>query len=272
MTSTKPKQKSRLDELLVSLGYFDNVKQSQAYVMAGKVLVNGAVCAKPGTQVRHDAEVAVRGVRLRYASRGGYKLEKALAVFPVTVKDKVALDAGAAAGGFSDCLLQHGARLVYAVDVGYGQLKGRLAADLRVVNRERTNISDVKIEELDPPIDLCVADLSYLSLAKAVPILRGLFRGPYEIICLVKPLFEGLPQDSKADPAALRQALVNLFLELLGQGVGVVDVTSSPVLGSRESVEFLALLRPEGGEPDAGRLAEKAIRSLESEPPAPLIQ
>lgn len=268
MSSTKRKQKGRLDELLLSLGYFDDLKQAQAGVMAGKVVVDGALCTKPGTQVRHDARVAVRGVHLRYASRGGYKLEKALAVFPVSVKDKVVLDAGAASGGFTDCLLQHGAKLVYAVDVGYGQLKGRLAADPRVVNWERTNISDVEVEDLNPPVELCVADLSYLSLLKAVPILKSLLKGPYELICLVKPLFEGLAQEQKAEPAAIREVLVKLFQELRRQGVAVLDVTVSPILGSRESVEFLILLRNEERELDAEALVDKALRSFEAEPPA----
>lgn len=268
MDSTKYKQKSRLDELLLHLGYFDELKEAQAQIMLGHVSVGGVVCTKPGMQVKANAQVAVRGLQLRYASRGGYKLEKALAVFPVTAEGKVVLDAGAASGGFTDCLLQHGARLVYAVDVGYGQLRGRLAADPRVVNRERTNISDVRLEDLDPPIDLCVADLSYLSLVKAVPILRALFRGPYEIICLVKPLFEGLAQDQKAEPEAIRKVLVRLFQSLQEQGAMVLDVTSSPILGSRESVEFLILLRQEEGDtPDANELADKAIRLLETEPP-----
>lgn len=267
MSLAKQKEKSRLDELLVSLGYFDDLRHSQASIMTGKVLLNGEVCTKPGVRVKAEAEIAVRGVVLRYASRGGYKLEKALAVFPVNVKDRVVLDAGAASGGFTDCLLQHGAKRVYAVDVGFGQLRGRLAADSRVINWERTNISDLKIEDLDPAIDLCVADLSFLSLIKAVPILRALFRGQYEMICLVKPLFEHLPQHLKADQVAIRETLESFFVELLAQGVGVADVTSSPILGTRESVEFLVLLRLVQQEETPAELADKALQALIDDPP-----
>jgi 23S rRNA (cytidine1920-2'-O)/16S rRNA (cytidine1409-2'-O)-methyltransferase len=268
MKATSHKPKSRLDQLLLDRGYFEDLKQAQANVMAGKVVVNGVVCSKPGMLMKSDAQITVRGVRLRYASRGGFKLEKALARFPLSVRGKVAFDAGAASGGFTDCLLKHGARLVYAVDVGYGQLKGRLAVDPRVVNWEKKNIGEVKKEELLVPIETCVADLSYLSLVKAVPILKSLFEGPYEITCLVKPLFEHLAQDQKSDPSAIKKVLEELFLTLQVQESEVVDVTVSPIFGSRESVEFLILLRPEGRNLDAATLAEKALQSWESEPPA----
>jgi 23S rRNA (cytidine1920-2'-O)/16S rRNA (cytidine1409-2'-O)-methyltransferase len=261
------KLKSRLDQLLVDRGDFDDLKQAQANVMAGKVLVDGGVCSKPGTMIKFDSQITVRGGQLRYASRGGFKLEKALRCFPLTVKDKVGFDAGAASGGFTDCLLQHGARLVYAVDVGYGQLKGRLAVDPRVVNWERKNIGEVDKKDLVVPIDTCVADLSYLSLVKAVPILKSFFDGDYEIICLVKPLFEGLAQDRKSDPAAIKEVLKELFLTLQAQGSEIVDVTISPIFGSRETVEFLILLRPEGRNPDADTLANKAIQLWEVKPP-----
>jgi 23S rRNA (cytidine1920-2'-O)/16S rRNA (cytidine1409-2'-O)-methyltransferase len=268
MDSKKPKLKTRLDELLLRLGYFRDLKEAQASVMAGRVLVNNTVCSKPGTQIKPDAIVTLRGVNLRYASRSGYKLERALSVFPVTVSGKVVLDAGAACGGFTDCLLQHEAKLIYAVDVGYGQLRGRLATDPRVVNWERTNIGDLRVEDLDPPIEMCVVDLSYLSLIKALPGLVSLFRTPYEIICLVKPLFEGLAQNRKSDTAALGEVLARLFQKLQGMGFRIVDVTPSPVLGTRESVEFLILLRPGGDYANANQLAAKAIHLYESAAPS----
>jgi 23S rRNA (cytidine1920-2'-O)/16S rRNA (cytidine1409-2'-O)-methyltransferase len=268
MLSRNDKRKRRLDELLVSLGYFDDLKQAQALVMAGKVIVDGVVSTKPGVRVKQNAQISVRGVQLRFASRGGYKLEKALNLFRVTVKDKVVLDAGAASGGFTDCLLQYHAKMVYAVDVGYGQLRGRLAAHSQVHNWERTNISDLKLEDLNPPIELCVADLSYLSLAKAVPALRALFQSPYEIICLVKPLFEGLQQGLQREPEAIPMVLLRLFHNLREQGTPAVNVTSSPILGSRKSIEFLILLSQlqTGAEP--GELVEIAMRALETEPPS----
>lgn len=268
----KATAKQRLDDYLIGNGYFDDLKQAQAWIMSGKVLVNGAVCTQAGTAIR-DAEVALRGTVSRYASRGGYKLEKALRALELDVRDKVVLDAGAASGGFTDCLIQHGARLVYAVDVGYGQIKGRLAADGRVRNLERVNISDVRREQLDPPIDLCVADLSFLSLTAAVPILRSLFppERPFRLIALVKPLFEGLTPEQRGEPAALRVVLTDFFGKLLAADEPLAGVTVSPILGSRETVEFLMLL--DESRPNVGALTmvEQAMRSLSDEPPVAVL-
>src|SRR5262245_18281216 len=125
-------RKLRVDALLVEHGYFEDLKTAQGFVLAGKIVVDGHVCSKPGTMVREDAKIFVRGVVLKFASRGGYKLEAALDRFGIDVTGKVALDAGASTGGFTDCLLQRGAARVYSVDVGFGQLRGKLAADPRV--------------------------------------------------------------------------------------------------------------------------------------------
>jgi 23S rRNA (cytidine1920-2'-O)/16S rRNA (cytidine1409-2'-O)-methyltransferase len=250
----------RLDDLLMDRRHFADVRSAQAHVMAGKVLVDGAVCDKPGTRVK-----SIRRPQLRYVSRGGYKLEAALRSFAFSVVDKIVLDAGAASGGFTDCLLQHGAKLVYALDAGYGQLKGRLAANPRVINWERTNISDVGVEDFVPALDLCVVDLSYLSLVKAVPILKSLFRGPYQMICLVKPLYEGLDQKLKADPRAIRCVLEKVLTELSHRGTHVANVIVSPIFGSRDSVEFLILLKPGGKNLNVGVLANSALQDLENQ-------
>src|SRR5215470_11165175 len=150
LQGTRPGQKLPLATLLVERGLFENIDEAQRWVMAGKVLVNDQLLDKPGMTVPSDAILRVRG-RSRYASRGGYKLEAALAHFAVDVKGRVALDCGASSGGFTDCLLQHGAALVYAVEAGHGQLTGRLRADPRVRNLERTNLSDLHANLLDPP-------------------------------------------------------------------------------------------------------------------------
>src|SRR5438552_10339941 len=145
MTKKKTK-KSRLDELLLARGLFDDLQKARGWILSGNVLVRGAPATKAGEQFPEDVELALRGHVSKYASRGGLKLEAALSRFPVSVEGKVVLDAGASTGGFSDCLLQHGAARVYSVDVGYGQLRGSVAANKRVVNMERTNISDLTLD------------------------------------------------------------------------------------------------------------------------------
>jgi 23S rRNA (cytidine1920-2'-O)/16S rRNA (cytidine1409-2'-O)-methyltransferase len=157
--------------------------------MAGAVLVDGQRVDKPGTAVAETAELQVRNLR-QYASRGGLKLAAALSHFDVAVTGRVALDCGASAGGFTDCLLQHGASLVYAVEVGYGQLVGRLRVDPRVRNMERTNLGDLTPALLDPQPTLVTLDLSYLSLTAAIPLACRLLAVPGEMLVLFKPLFE----------------------------------------------------------------------------------
>lgn len=184
-----PIHRAPLATLLVERGLFTSLEEAQRWVMAGHVLVNEHRLDKPGMLVPRDAILRVRG-RSRYASRAGYKLEAALEHFAVEVTEHVALDCGASTGGFTDCLLQHGAALVYAVEVGYGQLVGRLRADCRVRNLERTNLSDLTLPKLQPPPSLVTLDLSYLSLTTALPIAATLLAPHGQILTLVKPLFE----------------------------------------------------------------------------------
>ncbi|GAC1404233.1 MAG: TlyA family rRNA (cytidine-2'-O)-methyltransferase [Chloroflexota bacterium] len=208
-------RKRPLAALLVEQGLFATEDEVRRWVMAGQVLVDGQRVDKPGTPVDHDAALGVRG-RHRYVSRGGYKLAAALVHFAVSPAGRVALDSGASTGGFTDCLLQHGAALVYAVEVGYGQLAGRLRADQRVVNKERTNLGDLDRTRLQPAPTLIALDLSYLSLTAALPLAAALLDAPGDVLALVKPLFE--VQDANAgrtgqiaDPslivAALRRVL-----------------------------------------------------------------
>jgi 23S rRNA (cytidine1920-2'-O)/16S rRNA (cytidine1409-2'-O)-methyltransferase len=208
-------RKRPLATLLAERGIFDTEDEARRWVMSGKVLVNGQRIDKPGMLVPGDAVLDVQG-RRRYASRGGYKLEAALAHFHVTAAGRVALDSGASTGGFTDCLLQHGAALVYAVEVGYGQLVGRLRADPRVRNLERTNLSDLAPAALDPPPTLITLDLSYLSLTRALPIAAHLLEPEGEVLALLKPLFEvdsatarrtGHIEDPALLVAALQQVL-----------------------------------------------------------------
>jgi 23S rRNA (cytidine1920-2'-O)/16S rRNA (cytidine1409-2'-O)-methyltransferase len=207
----RSRQKVPITALLVEHGLFESLDEARRWVMTGNVLVNDHRLDKPGMLVPRDATLRILG-RSRYASRAGYKLEAALEHFAVEVVGRVVLDCGASTGGFTDCLLQHGAALVYAVDVGYGQLIGRLRVDPRVRNLEQTNLSDLTSTMLTSLPTLITLDLSYLSLTKALPIATSLLASEGQILALVKPLFE--VESSKArragcidDPALLVAAL-----------------------------------------------------------------
>ncbi len=219
-------RKCQLDALLAERGIFESAKEARPWIMTGQVLVNEQLIDKPGMLVARDAVLRVRG-RHRYVSRGGYKLEAAIERFRVNVAGCVALDCGASTGGFTDCLLQHGARLVYAVEVGYGQLVGSLRADARVRNLERTNLSDLVSSDLDLPPSLVTLDLSYLSLTKALPVAAALVEPEGYVLALLKPLFEVESPEARRsgqidDPALLVMALRRV-LEA-GTGTGLVPL------------------------------------------------
>lgn len=243
---TKKKQSQRklpLAALLVEQGFFEQIDEARRWIMAGKVLVNNQLLDKPGMLVARGAQVRVRG-RTRYASRGGYKLEAALAHFAVEVAGQVALDCGACTGGFTDCLLQHGAALVYAVEVGHGQLIERLRADTRVRSMERTNLSDLTPAMLDPAPTLITLDLSYLSLTRALPIVAPLLAPEGNILALVKPLFEVENSEARRtgrieEPALLVEALQHVLKAGNACGLsaqGIVKLALQPRHGVHEYV------------------------------------
>jgi 23S rRNA (cytidine1920-2'-O)/16S rRNA (cytidine1409-2'-O)-methyltransferase len=265
------KKRTRLDDLLIELGYFADLRTARGWIMAGKVVVDEKTTTAIGLMVAETAQIHLRGLPLKYASRGGYKLAHALATFGVAVRDKVALDAGASTGGFTDCLLQAGAARVYAVDVGHGQFRASLAADPRVRAMERTNISDVRIADLEPPIELAVTDLSYLTLSVALGEIRSLFRDPgqFEIIALIKPLYEELRQEDVTNLNAIEPVLRTLFERLSDQGIQVQGTCVSPLLGGRGAIEFLGRFRTSPGlAPDVA--ARLAIEDARSSPPVDL--
>lgn len=182
--------KTRLDVLLTERGLAESRQKAQAVIMAGHVFVAGQRVDKPGTAVLSDAPIEVRGHTLPYVSRGGLKLEKAMKTFPITLTDKICADIGASTGGFTDCMLQNGARKVYSVDVGYGQLDWKLRSDPRVVCMERTNARYLTPEQIPDPLDFASIDVSFISLKLIFPALYGLLRQGGEIACLIKPQFE----------------------------------------------------------------------------------
>jgi len=239
-------RKRPLAALLAERGIFDTQEEARRWVMSGKVLANGQRIDKPGMLVPGDAVLDVQG-RRRYASRGGYKLEAALAHFHVTAAGRAALDSGASTGGFTDCLLQHGAALVYAVEAGHGQLVGRLRADPRVRNLERTNLSDLAPAALDPPPTLITLDLSYLSLTKALPIAAHLLEPEGEVLALLKPLFEVDSATARRtghieDPALLVAALQQVLQAGAEAGLAPLGAAKLALRPRHGVVEFFVYL------------------------------
>ena len=235
-------KKIRLTDYLVSSGHAADLKEATARIMAGEVYVQNRP-AKNGMMISTDDTVTVKGESLPYASKGVLKLSGALEDFGLDVKGLVCIDAGASTGGFTDCLRRHGASLVYAVDVGYGQLTGRLRQDPGVVNLERTNISDPSLLELDPRPTLGTIDCSYLSLRKAIPYFSAVLHGDGQLVCLVKPLFESDDAEARRTGVIPEEAYVPLLKDLIRDidlmpGTACANVTCSPVTGNTGTREF----------------------------------
>ncbi len=246
------KRRVRLDQLLVERGLAESRAKAQALIRAGQVLVDGRVVDKPGTPVPRDAEVVLKA-RPRYVSRGGEKLEAALRAFDIDPHGKVCLDVGASTGGFTDCLLQHGARRVHAVDVGRGLLHWRLRNDPRVVVHEGVNARYLRPEEIGEPVDLAAVDVSFISLRLILPALVGIVRPKGDVIALVKPQFEaGRDKVGRGgvvrDPGVHREVVAGIarFAEE-ELGWSVAGAIRSPLLGPAGNVEFFLHLLPRPG-------------------------
>jgi 23S rRNA (cytidine1920-2'-O)/16S rRNA (cytidine1409-2'-O)-methyltransferase len=235
-------RKERLDLLVVEQGLADSRQQAQRLIMAGQVAVDDQVVDKAGTRVPVTAQVSVTG-GLPYASRGGIKLEAAIEAFAIDPDGWIVADVGASTGGFTDCLLQHGARRVYAIDVGYGQLAWKLQQDPRVVVMDRTNARH--LAALPEPVDLATIDVSFISLKLILPTVTGWLREGGQIVALIKPQFEaGRKQVGKGgvvrDPAVHRAILEDLTTWAASQGMGLGGLIRSPLTGPAGNVEFLA--------------------------------
>ena len=254
------KHKERLDVLLTEKGLCESRSRAQALIMSGEVYVDGQKCDKAGTQVNCDALLEVRGSACPYVSRGGLKLEKALHDFGVDPTGYVCSDSGASTGGFTDCLLQKGAKKVFAIDVGYGQLAWSLRTDERVVCMERTNIRYVKPEDLGEPLDLSVVDVSFISLKIVLPAIKALLKPTGQILCLIKPQFEaGKDKVGKKgvvrDPAVHAEVLENFLALASALELTVRNLTYSPVKGPEGNIEYLGQLTVAEQPPYAGDLA-----------------
>ncbi len=262
--------KERLDVLLVQRNLIESREKAKAVIMSGDVYVAGQRVDKAGTMVSLDADIEVRGNVCPYVSRGGLKLEKALRDFGVDPTGYVCSDSGASTGGFTDCLLQQGAKKVFAIDVGYGQLAWSIRTDPRVVCMERTNIRYVKPEDLGEPLDLSVVDVSFISLGIVLPAIKELLKEDGQVLCLIKPQFEaGKEKVGKKgvvrDPAVHLEVLENFVALAKRLEFTIRDITFSPVKGPEGNIEFLGHLCRTPGEdryPDLNDLVRTAHESL----------
>ena len=242
--------KIRLDQLIVSSGLAESRERAKSLIMSGSVFLNGQRADKPGMQVSPDSVPEIRGGQLRYVSRGGLKLEKALCVFPVCPSGMVCMDCGASTGGFTDVLLQNGAKRVYAVDVGYGQLAWKLRQDERVINLERQNLRYLKAEQIPEPVDLAVMDVSFISIRLLFPVLFPFLKDGADFLCLIKPQFEA-GRDQVGKKGVVRDANVhkNVILDCLHAseeaGFRVRGLDFSPIRGPEGNIEFLCHLKKE---------------------------
>lgn len=240
--------KIRLDVLLVQNGQCESRERAKALIMAGQVYIDNQKCDKAGMPVAADTPVEIRGETLRYVSRGGLKLEKAMQEFPIVLTDKVCMDIGASTGGFTDCMLQNGAKKVYAVDVGYGQFAWKLRNDPRVVNMERTNIRYVTPADIGEPLDFASIDVSFISLRLVLPVAKNLLAPGGEIAALIKPQFEagreqvgkkGVVKDAKVHFSVV-QTVLGFAKEI---GFSVAGLSYSPIKGPEGNIEYLAYLK-----------------------------
>ena len=262
--------KVRLDVLLVEQGLQESRQKAQATIMSGQVFVNGQRVDKPGTAVAADAQIEVRGGSLKYVSRGGLKLEKAMEIWPIALDGKICMDVGASTGGFTDCMLQSGAAKVYAIDVGYGQLAWKLRSDSRVVCLERTNARYLSHEVIPEEPDFSSVDVSFISLKLILPAIAAVLKEGGQVVCLVKPQFEaGKEKVGKKgvvrDPAVHLEVLEHFLDHAKENHFTVLGLTYSPIRGPEGNIEYLGHLRLGVGEEqsfDLAALVEESHRVL----------
>lgn len=257
--------KERLDAALVQRGLCQSRERAKVLIMEGLVYVNGQKSDKAGTQVKEDDSIEVRGENLKYVSRGGKKLEKAMESFPIDLNGGICMDIGASTGGFTDCMLQNGAAKVYSVDVGYGQLAWSLRTDERVVNLERTNIRYLTEEQVPEKLDFISVDVSFISLTLVLPVAYRFLKDGRSMVCLVKPQFEagrenvgkkGVVRDPKIHEMVIEK--VADFAQ--GLGFAVLGLDFSPIKGPEGNIEYLLHLGKEAaGQPLAHETVEGIV-------------
>lgn len=250
--------KERLDVLLVNRGLAPSREKAKAMIMEGNVFVENEREDKAGTMFDTEVSIEIKGNTLKYVSRGGLKLEKAMTHFGITLDDKICMDIGASTGGFTDCMLQNGASKVYAVDVGYGQFAWKLRQDSRVVCMEKTNIRYVTPEDIDDTLDFASVDVSFISLTKVLGPARELLKDGGEMVCLIKPQFEaGREKVGKKgvvrDKSVHEEVIVKVIDFAIEQGFFVKNLEYSPIKGPEGNIEYLVYIRKEacGGREEA---------------------
>lgn len=256
-----PKDKERLDILLVERGLVETRARARAHIMAGEVTVNGERVDKAGTQVSRDGRIQL-AAPLPYVSRGGYKLAGALDRFAIPVDGSIAADVGACTGGFTDVLLQRGAARIYAIDVGQGQLDWKLRQDERVVVLERTNAR--YLDSVDQPVDLTVIDVSFISLKLILPSVKKWLAPGGNVVALIKPQFEAGPElvgkgGIVRDPAVHRAVLTDLLSWATRSQWGIKGLMRSTIQGTDGNIEYLVWLQPDGLLTDVDSLIEDVL-------------
>ena len=241
-------EKLRLDVALVEKGFAESREKAKALIMAGIVFVNNQKSDKAGNVIKPDDIIEVRGETLKYVSRGGLKLEKAVKSFELNLENYICADIGASTGGFTDCMLQNGAKKVYSIDVGYGQLAWKLRTDERVINLERTNFRYVTEQEVPDKLDFASVDVSFISLSLILPVMRNLLKDNGTAVCLIKPQFEA-GKENVGKKGVVREksvhiAVINKIINLASDcSFSLLGLDFSPVKGPEGNIEYLCYLQ-----------------------------
>ena len=265
-------KKQRLDELLVEHNFFETKSKAQAAIMAGDVKIDNKVITKAGFQIAYNSKLKIEIKTMPYVSRGGFKIEKAIKEFGINLKGRVCLDAGASTGGFTDCMLQNGAKKVYAVDVGFNQLAWKLIQDKRVKNIEKTNIKNAEFSQIydenNEIADFCAMDVSFISITKVLNNLKNLLKDDFEIATLIKPQFEAGKEDVGngviKDEKIHIKILTNLVEFFDKNGFVLLGLTYSPIKGPKGNIEYLAHLKNKGSRiySNVNSVVEEAFNNL----------
>ena len=239
--------KIRLDSAVFEGGYTDSREKAKAIIMAGDVYVNNQKALKPGMMITDNDKLEVRTNSLKYVSRGGLKLEKAINSFNINLDNCICADIGASTGGFTDCMLQNGATKIYAIDVGYGQLAWKLRCDERVINLERTNFRYVTNEQVPDLLDFASVDVSFISLKLILPVMRNLMKTGSKAVCLIKPQFEAgkenVGKHGVVHSLDVHKTVVNdITFFMLNNGFSLLNVDFSPIKGPQGNIEYLAFI------------------------------
>ncbi len=266
-------EKLRLDTAVFQQGFTDSREKAKALIMAGQVYLNGQKELKAGATVKPDDKIEVRGSQNPFVSRGGLKLQKAAENFDINLNNCICMDIGASTGGFSDCMLTHGARKVYAIDVGYGQLAWKLRTDERVVNMERTNFRYVTHEQIPEDVDFASVDVSFISLKIILPVMHSLLKADGQAVCLIKPQFEaGKENIGKKgvvrDPAVHESVVKTICDFAVESGFSVLNLDFSPIKGPEGNIEYLMhIIKSESpqnlSDVDAHELVERSHLQLD---------